>query len=44
MTVSDKAFQVKNDLVIGGNQLTLGSAPIAFNATTNKLQIYISNE
>ena len=44
MTVSDKAFQVKNDLVVGGNQLTLGSAPIAFNATTNKLQIYVSNE
>ena len=44
MTVSNNAFQVKNDLVVIGNQITLGTAPIAFNTATNKLQIYVSNE
>ena len=44
MTTSNKAFTVKNDLVVDGNQITLGTAPISFNTTNNKLQIYINNE
>ena len=48
-TTTDKDFKVKNGLhvegnaTIVGNQITLGSTPVAFNATTNKLEIYIGD-
>ena len=47
MSTNDKDFKVKNGLhvtgnaTIAGNQITLGDTPIAFNATTNKLELYI---
>jgi hypothetical protein len=41
MATVDKNFKVKNGLVVEGNNITLGSTPISFNAETNKLQIYI---
>lgn len=44
MSTSDKAFRVKNTLTVEGNQITLGSAPLAFNSDTNKLQIYVGNQ
>lgn len=44
MATLNKSFKVKNDLVVDGNQITLGTAPISFNTETNKLQIYVNNE
>jgi hypothetical protein len=44
MATNDKSFKVKNDLIVDGNQITLGTAPISFNTTNNKLQIYINEE
>lgn len=47
MSTTDKDFKVKNGLyvageaTIAGNQITLGDTPIAFNSTTNKLELYI---
>lgn len=47
MSTNDKDFKVKNGLhvtgnaTIAGNQITLGDTPIAFNASTNKLELYI---
>ena len=47
MSTTDKDFKVKNGLhvtgnaTIAGNQITLGDTPIAFNATTNKLELYM---
>lgn len=49
MSTNDKDFKVKNGLhvtgnaTIAGNQITLGDTPIAFNASTNKLELYIGN-
>lgn len=43
MAETNKDFTVKNGLVVEGNQITLGQAPIAFNATSNKLEIYIND-
>lgn len=43
MATTNKDFKVKNGLVVEGNQITLGQAPIAFNATSNKLEVYIND-
>lgn len=43
MSTNDKDFKVKNGLHVAGNQITLGSTPIAFNSTTNKLELYIND-
>lgn len=48
MATVDKNFRVKNGLhvtgnaTIQGNQITLGSTPIAFDTDTNRLKIYIN--
>lgn len=42
MSTNNKDFKVKNGLVVEGNQLTLGSTPVAFNTSTSKLEIYIN--
>jgi hypothetical protein len=42
MATTDKNFRVKNGLVVEGNQITLGSTPVAFNSASNKLEIYIN--
>lgn len=44
MTTNNKSFTVKNDLVVDGNQITLGTAPITFNTITNKLQVYVGGQ
>ena len=44
MATTNKSFRVKNDLLVDGNQITLGTAPISFNTATNKLQIYVNNQ
>lgn len=44
MTTNNKSFTVKNDLVVDGNQITLGTAPITFNTTTSKLQVYVGGQ
>ena len=47
MSTNNKDFKVKNSLyvagnaTVAGNQITLGDTPIAFNASTNKLELYI---
>lgn len=42
MATTDKNFRVKNGLVVEGNQITLGSTPVAFNSSSNQLEIYIN--
>ena len=42
MATTDKNFRVKNGLVVEGNQITLGSTPVAFNSASNQLEIYIN--
>lgn len=42
MSTNDKDFKVKNGLHVAGNNITLGSTPIAFNSETNKLELYIN--
>lgn len=42
MATNDKDFKVKNSLVVEGNQITLGQTPIAFNTSSNKLEIYLN--
>ena len=44
MATTNKSFRIKNDLLVDGNQITLGTAPISFNTATNKLQIYVNNQ
>jgi hypothetical protein len=44
VATTNKSFRVKNDLLVDGNQITLGTAPISFNTATNKLQIYVNNQ
>jgi hypothetical protein len=44
VTVNNKDFRVKNSLVVEGNQITLGETPVAFNTSSNKLEIYINGE
>ena len=39
-----KPFKVKDSLTVEGNQITLGTAPLSFNTTTNKLQIYVGSQ
>lgn len=41
MATNNKDFQVKNSLVVEGNQITLGATPLSFNTSTNKLEIYL---
>jgi hypothetical protein len=48
MTVTDKDFKVKNGLNVAGNatfesQVILGTTPLAFDTTTNRLQVYVNN-
>lgn len=42
MATNSKDFKVKNNLVVEGSQVTLGTTPIAFNTSTNKLEIFIN--
>ena len=42
MATNNKDFQVKNSLVVEGNQITLGETPLSFNTSTNKLEIYLN--
>jgi hypothetical protein len=42
MATTNKNFRVKNGLVVEGNQITLGSTPVAFNSSSNQLEIYIN--
>jgi len=44
VTTTNKSFTVKNNLVVDGSQITLGTVPISFNTNNNKLQIYINNQ
>lgn len=44
MATNNKDFKVKNNLVVQGGQVTLGSVPLAFNATNNKLRIQVNNQ
>ena len=44
MATNNKDFKVKNSLVVEGNQITLGETPIAFNTSSNKLEIYINGD
>lgn len=44
MATNDKSFKVKNDLLVEGNQITLGTAPITFNTTSSKLQVYVGGQ
>jgi len=48
MTVTNKDFRVKNGLQVAGDatfdsQLILGTAPLAFDTNTNRLQLYVNN-
>ena len=48
MTVTDKDFKVKNGLNVAGDatfgsQVILGTTPLAFDTTSNRLQVYINN-
>lgn len=42
--MADKDFKIKNDFVVGGNQVLFGSVPLAFNSATNKFRVYIEEE
>lgn len=49
MATVDKNFRVKNGLNVAGNatfesNVILGQTPISFDATSNRLQIFINNE
>lgn len=44
MATVDKNFRIKNGLVVEGNYIDLGTAPISFNTSNNKLQIYIDSQ
>ena len=44
MTTSSKDFKIKNGLAVDGNQITLGTVPISFNSSNNKLQIYVDDQ
>jgi hypothetical protein len=49
MATVDKNFRVKNGLNVAGNatfesNVILGTTPISFDATSNRLQIFINNE
>lgn len=49
MAINNKDFKVKNGLQVQGtavfaSDVILGSTPIAFDATTNRLKIQINNE
>ena len=48
MTVTNKDFKVKNGLSVAGNatfdsQVILGTTPLAFDTTSNRLQVYVNN-
>jgi len=48
MTVTDKDFKVKNGLNVAGDatfesNVILGTTPLAFDTTTNRLQVYVNN-
>jgi hypothetical protein len=48
MATVDKNFRVKNGLNVAGNatfdsQVILGTTPLAFDTTTNRLQVYVNN-
>ena len=48
MTTIDKNFKVKNGLNVAGNatfdsQVILGTTPLAFDTTSNRLQVYVNN-
>jgi len=40
----NRDFKVKNNLVVQSGNITLGSVPLQFNSTTNKLQIQVNNQ
>ena len=44
MATTNKDFKVKNNLVVQSGNITLGSVPLQFNSTTNKLQIQVNNQ
>jgi hypothetical protein len=48
VTVTNKDFTVKNGLNVAGNatfesQVILGTTPLAFDTTSNRLQIYVND-
>ena len=48
MTITNKNFKVKNGLDVAGNatfdsQVILGTTPLAFDTTSNRLQVYVNN-
>lgn len=44
MATLNRDFKVKNNLVVQSGNITLGSVPLQFNSTTNKLQIQVNNQ
>jgi hypothetical protein len=44
VATTNKDFKVKNNLVVQSGNITLGSVPLQFNSTTNKLQIQVNNQ
>lgn len=44
MATTNRDFKVKNNLVVQSGNITLGSVPLQFNSTTNKLQIQVNNQ
>jgi hypothetical protein len=47
-TTTDKDFKVKNGLSVAGDatfgsNVILGTTPLAFDKTTNRLQVYVNN-
>ena len=44
MSTTNRDFKVKNNLVVQSGNITLGSVPLRFNSTTNKLQIQVNNQ
>ena len=44
MSTTNRDFKVKNNLVVQSGNITLGSVPLQFNSTTNKLQIQVNNQ
>lgn len=48
MTVTNKDFFVKNNLIVNGNAtlssgMTINNTPISINSETNRLQAYVNN-
>jgi hypothetical protein len=44
VATTNRDFKVKNNLVVQSGNITLGSVPLQFNSTTNKLQIQVNNQ